>query len=208
MVGADPMAARMSGHSWTTEDIEMLSSLAGDLPWPMVLRAFNNCRPHRTAIALRRKADDLGLLRRCVGQWITSGALRSLMGVSYEQVRRWILDPSIQLPARRWGKGRAYPYWINRRDLRAFAAANPARFGGLSEGQLVELLDSEALAAQIAAMELPRPRQPVAVECIDTGRRYASIKAAARAAYVTPQRMAVVLASGGTANGRRYRRIP
>ena len=198
----------MSGYPWTIEDVEMLSSLAGDLPWPMVPGVFNNCRPHRTAIALRRKADDLGLLRRCVGQYITSGALRSLMGVSYEQVRRWILDPSMQLPARRWGKGRAFPYWIHRRDLRAFAAANPALFGGLSEGQLVELLDSEPLAAQIAAMELPRPYQPVAVECLDTGRRYASINAAARAAYVTPQRMAVVMASGGTANGRRYRRIP
>ena len=70
----------------------------------------------------------------------------------------------------------------------------------------MELLDSEPLAAEIAAMELPRPRQCVAVQCIETGRRYASIKAAARAAFVTPQRMAVVLARGSTANGRRYRR--
>ena len=193
-------------RAWSVEDIEMLSSLAGDIPWPLVPGRFNNCRPHRTPIALRRKAEDLGLLRRCVGQHITSGALRALMGVSYEQVRRWILDPSLQLRARRFGQGRAFPYWIHRRDLRAFARARPELFGGLSEGQLVELLDSEALAAQIAAMELPRPRQLVAVECVDTGRRYASIKAAARAAYVTPQRMAVVLASGGTANGRRYRR--
>ena len=68
---------------------------------------------------------------------------------------------------------------------------------------------------QAAAAELwreldwtPRPRRPVAVECVDTGDRYDSMTAAARAAYVTPQRMAAVLASGGTANGRRYRRIP
>jgi hypothetical protein len=45
------------------------------------------------------------------------------------------------------------------------------------------------------------------VECTDTGEMYDSMTAAAKAAYVTPQRMAVVLASGGTANGRRYRRI-
>jgi hypothetical protein len=189
---------------WTVEDIEMLSSLAGDIPWPLVPGRFNNSRPRRTATALRRKAEELGLLRRCVGQYITSGALRALMGVSYERARRWIL--SGQLPARRWGQGRAFPYWIHRRDLRAFARERPELFGGLSEGQLVELLDSEPLAAEIAAMELPRPRQCVAVQCIETGRRYASIKAAARAAYVTPQRMAVVLAHGTTANGRRYRR--
>jgi hypothetical protein len=53
----------------------------------------------------------------------------------------------------------------------------------------------------------PRPRQPVAVECLDTGETYASMTAAARAAFVTPQRMAMVLVSGGTANGRRYRRV-
>ena len=191
-------------RAWSVEDIEMLSSLAGDIPWPLVPGRFNSARPRRTPIALRRKADELGLLRRSTGQFITSGALRSLMGISYEQARRWIL--SGQLPARRFGQGQAFPYWIRRRDLRAFARARPELFGGLSEGQLVELLDSEHLAAQIAAMELPRPRQCVAVECIDTGRRYRSIKAAARAAYVTPQRMAVVLACGTTANGRRYRR--
>jgi hypothetical protein len=189
---------------WTVEDVEMLSSLAGDIPWPLVPGRFNSSRPRRTATALRRKADELGLLRRCTGAWLTSGALRSLMGVSYEQARRWIL--SGQLPARRWGEGQAYPYWIRRQDLRAFARVRPELFGGLSEGQLVELLDSERLATEIAAMELPRPRQCVAVECIETGRRYRSIKAAARAAYVTPQRMAVVLAHGTTANGRRYRR--
>jgi hypothetical protein len=189
---------------WTVEDIEMLSSLAGDIPWPLVPGRFNNSRPRRTATALRRKADELGLLRRCTGAYLTSGALRAMLGVSYEQARRWIL--SGQLPARRWGEGQAYPYWIRRQDLRAFARERPELFGGLSEGQLVELLDSERLAAEIVAMELPRPRQCVAVECVETGRRYRSIKAAARAAYVTPQRMAVVLAQGSTANGRRYRR--
>ena len=189
---------------WTAEDIEMLSSLAGDIPWPLVPGRFNSSRPRRTATALRRKADELGLLRRCTGAYLTSGAISTITGFSYEKIRRWITTGKV--PARRWGQGQAFPYFIRRQDLRAFARANPEKFGGLSEGQLVELLDSEPLAAEIAAMELPRPRRFVAVQCIETGRRYASIKAAARAAFVTPQRMAVVLAHGTTANGRRYRR--
>ena len=87
---------------------------------------------------------------------------------------------------------------------------------GLHASEAVWICDDDApevVRAEAAELwqELdwtPRPRQPVAVECVDTGDRYDSMAAAARAAYVTPQRMAVVLASGGTANGRRYRRIP
>jgi hypothetical protein len=77
----------------------------------------------------------------------------------------------------------------------------------LTEGQLVELLDSERLAAKIAAMELPRLVQRVAVECVETGQRYPSISAAAKAAYVANSRMRTVVIEGTTANGRHYRRV-
>ena len=183
----------------------MLGSLAGDIPWPLVPGRFNSARPRRTEAALRRKADGLGLLRNCTGQYLTSGALQAIAGFSRQRVRRWILRG--QIPARRFGQGQPYVYWIRRSDLRAFARANPEVFAGLSEGQLVELLDSEPLAAQLAALALPRQRQCVVVECVETGVRYRSIRAAAKAAYVTPQRMAAVLAHGTTANGRHYRRV-
>ena len=195
----------MGGRPWSPEDIEILGSLAGDIPWPLVPGRFNSARPRRTEAALRRKADDLGLLRNCTGQYLTSGALQAIAGFNAERVRRWILRG--QIPARRFGQGQSYAWWIRRSDLRAFAQANPEVFAGLSEGQLVELLDSEPLAAQLAALALPRPRQCVVVECVETGVRYRSIRAAAKAAYVTPQRMAAVLAHGTTANGRHYRRV-
>lgn len=190
---------------WTAEDIESLSSLAGDLPWRMVPGVFNRGRPYRTPTALRRKADGLGLLRRSVGQFVTAGAITAATGLSYETVRRWILTG--ELVARRYGKGGAFPYFIRRQDLRAFARRHPEPFGGLTEAELIQLLDSEMLAAEIAVMGLPRYTQLVEVECVETGKRFPSILAAAAAAFVTPQRMRVVCNRGGRANGRRYRRV-
>ena len=190
---------------WTPEDIETLSSLAGDLPWRMVPGVFNRRRPHRTPTALRRKADGLGLLRRSVGQFVTAGTITTATGLSHKTIRRWI--QSKELAARRYGKGGAFPYFIRRQDLRAFARQRPEPFGGLSEAELIQLLDSETLAVEIAAMGLPRYTQLVEVECIETGKRFPSILAAAAAAFVTPQRMRVVVNRGGRANGRRYRRV-
>jgi hypothetical protein len=190
---------------WTPEDVEMLSSLSGDLPWPMVPAVFNRFRPHRTATALRRKADGLGLLRRSVGQFITAGAIVGIAGINYERIRRWIL--SRELKARRYGEGSAFPYYISRKDLRAFARKHPEQFGGLSQSELLQLFDSEKLAEEIAAMELPRLSQKVPVMCVETGKRFESIQAAAKAAYVTPTRLQTVLRDGTTANGLRYRRV-
>lgn len=189
---------------WTPEDIEALCSLAGDLPWPMVPPAFNCTRPPRTATALRHKANGLGISRRTVGQFITTGAIKELTGYSYERIRRWI--KSGELATKRYA-GCGSPNFIARKDLRDFARKYPEQFGGLSESTLIQLLDSEKLAAIIVAKELPKWKKCVEVECVETGQRFASIKAAARAAYVVKERIRVVLITGGAVNGRHYRRV-
>ena len=189
---------------WTPEDIEALCSLAGDLPWPMVPPAFNCTRPSRTATALLCKANGLGISRRAVGRFITTGAIKELTGYSYERIRRWI--KSGELATKRYA-GCGSPNFIARKDLRDFARKYPEQFGGLSESTLVQLLDSEKLAAVIVAKELPKWKKCVEVECVETGQRFDSIKAAARAAYVNKERMRVVLITGGAANGRHYRPV-
>ena len=189
---------------WTPEDIEALCSLAGDLPWPMVPPAFNCTRPPRTATALLLKANKLGISRRAVGQFITTGAIKELTGYSYPRIQRWI--NSGDLTTKKYA-GCGSPNFIARKDLRDFARKYPEQFGGLSESTLVQLLDSEKLAAVIVAKELPKWKKCVEVECVETGQRFASIIAAARAAYVNKERMRVVLITGGAANGRHYRRV-
>jgi len=189
---------------WTPEDVEALCSLAGDLPWPMVPPAFNCTRPPRTATALLLKSYSLGISRRTVGQFITTGAIKELTGYSYTRIHRWI--NSKELKTKKYA-GCGSPYFIARKDLRDFARKYPEQFGGLSESTLVQLLDSEKLAADIVAKELPKWKKCVEVECVETGQRFASIKAAAMAAYVVKERIRVVLITGGAVNGRHYRRV-
>jgi len=191
---------------WSADDVEALASLCGDLPWPLVLKTFNRNRQHkRTETALRRKAESLGLLRACVGQFVTPGVLVEALGTSYERVRRW--TESGELPCVRFGGTRSHPRWIRRADLRAFARRRPEVFGGLSEAELVQLLCGEQLARELAERQMPRERLRYPVECIDTGGRWPSIGAAARAAYVTKQRMRHAVRHGGLVNGRRYRLV-
>ena len=197
-------APKRHWRRWTPEDIETLCSLAGDLPWAMVPAAFNRTRPPRTATAIKTKIERLGISRRAVGQFITTGAIKKITGFSYERIRRWI-DIRDLVTQKHAGPGN--PYYISRKDLRKFARKYPERLGGLNESTLVQLLDSEKLAAKIASMELPAWKRCVEVECVETGEKFKSITAAAKSAYVVEARIYTVLITGGCVNGLHYRRV-
>jgi hypothetical protein len=195
----------MACHRWTAKDIEMLGGLSGDLPWPMVVDAFNRWatqhnRPQRTDSALIKMCFRHGFPRRAVGAWITTDMIKAVAGISHKRVARWIRGGRLQ--------GRKFHedgiHYIRRVDLRRFARKHPHEFGGVSLASLVMLFDNEQLAQQIHEMELPRPKLVHAkpVVCVETGQRYESIHDAARNCYVTRQRLRIVLNHPGrTANG-------
>jgi hypothetical protein len=195
----------MSAARWSAEDLEMLAGLCGDMPWPMVVDAFGrwatrNGRPQRTESALAKRCVCHGIPRRAVGAWITTDMIKAVSGISHKRVARWIRAGKL--------KGRKFHedgiHYIRRADLRQFARRYPHEFGGVSLALLVMLFDNEQLAQQIHDMELPRPKLIHAkpVVCVETGRRYESIRSAARGCYVTNQRLRTVLNHPGrTANG-------
>lgn len=195
---------------WTAAEDEMLAGLCGDMPWPKLVQCYRQWasrtgKPARTDMALQRRCDLLGLQRRCVGEWITSGIVCQLLGISYPAVHRWFENG--WLPTYRQKSGSPYPHYFRRLDLRRLARQRPQLFGGQTEATLVQLLDNEQLARQIVAMELPHPRQSVPVICIEKGRRYPSIGSAARAVYVTPSRLRMVIDKpAATAAGYHWRR--
>jgi len=199
-----PPAPKRQCRPWTLDDIETLCSLTGDLPWAMVPAAFNRTRPPRSSAAIRIKIERLGISRRTVGQFITTGAIKEITGFSYQRIRRWI-DKG-ELAAQKYGDS-GNPYYISRRNLRKFARNYPERFGGLDESTLVQLFDSQRLAAKIVSMELPAWKKCVEVECVETGEKFKSITAAAKSAYVVETRIYKVLITGGCVNGLHYRRV-
>ena len=186
----------MGGKVWSSEELDILSLLAGDVPWPALPQTYCNTvaqhgYPKRTATALRRKCCDLGLQRAAIGRWVNAGLICQLMDISYEAVQT--LMRSGLLPGTRFGDTRGHRYYFKRTDLRRLAGTHPHLFGGLSCAALTQLFDDPKLAKQVAELQLPRLQQRRPVLCVETGITYRSISEAARAVYVTTKCISTAL---------------
>jgi len=180
----------MGGKVWSTDELDTLSLLAGDVPWPALPQTYwNTVRQHgypqRTATALRRKCNDLGLQRAAIGRWVNAGLICKLMGISYEAVQT--LMRSGLLPGTRFGGTRGHRYYFKRCDLRRLAGTHAYLFGGLGAAALTQLFDEPKLAKRVAELGLPKHQQRRPVLCVETGITYRSISEAARAVFVTPK---------------------
>ena len=186
----------MGGATWTPYELDTLSLLAGDVPWPALPQTYCNTvaqhgYPKRTATALRRKCCDLGLQRAAIGRWVNAGLICQLMEISYEAVQT--LMRSGLLPGTRFGGTRGHRYYFRRCDLRHLAVSHPHLFGGLDCAALTQLFDDPKLAKHVAELGLPRLQQRRPVLCVETGITYRSISEAARAVYVTTKCISTAL---------------
>lgn len=198
---------------WTETELVCLQVVCGDRPWPLAVQAYNNWAvqsgyPKRTSLALERKAQALGVYRKSEGQYITAGAISEILGLDRATPLRWIKRGL--LPSWRNGTGRAYAHYVSRADLRHLAREQPAFFRRYEYSRLVMLFDAPAVADYVYEVcpsnVIVRGRKRP-VECVETGRRYESIKEAARAAYVTSSRLWSVLDTNETANGLHWRSV-
>jgi hypothetical protein len=188
----------MGGKVWSSEELDTLSLLAGDVPWPALPQTYwNTVRQHgyprRTATALRRKCNDLGLQRAAIGRWVNAGLICKLMGISYEAVQTLMRNGL--LTGTRFGDTRGHRYYFKRTDLRRLAGTHAYLFGGLDCAALTQLFDDITLAKQVAELQLPRLQQSRPVLCVETGKVYPSLSAAARAVYVSPKCISTALDS-------------
>lgn len=186
----------MGGKVWSANELDTLTLLAGDVPWPALPQTYyNTVRQHgytrRTATALRRKCNDLGLQRAAIGRWVNAGLICQLMQLSYEAVQTLMRNGL--LPGTRFGGTRGHRYYFKRTDLRRLAATHPHLFGGLGCAALTQLFDDPKLAKRVAELQLPRLQQRRPVLCVETGKVYPSLSAAARAVYVTPKCISTAL---------------
>jgi hypothetical protein len=118
----------MGGKVWSSEELDTLSLLAGDVPWPALPQVYwNTVRQHgyprRTGTALRRKCNDLGLQRAAIGRWVNAGLICQLMDISYEAVQTWMRSNLLQ--GKRYGSTKGHRYYFTRASLRALAADPP-----------------------------------------------------------------------------------
>jgi hypothetical protein len=173
---------------WTQPEIDHLERLAGDVPFPTLLRSMHYKATHegwppRTdkAIVMRMRRSRQ-FCRARTGEWTTSYGAGELLGCPGSRVEAWlrrkavakILDPQ-------WTGGTRY---INRRSWRRLARVMPRVLGGFSSDALFSLLEDRDLADAIAEQH-PRPMGDWRVRCVETGQIWPSCAAAAKQLHVS-----------------------
>ena len=198
-------ASKRKPKPYTPEDIHLLTELAGELPMRLLVAEFNRRRPPRSWNSLRSKAWSMGLSTRSEGKYISTGAIKKLTGHSYDRISYWLDSKQLKyIQSCNPSKGHRF---VSRDNLWKFARKHPRQFGGIGHSELTQLFDSEIRASKIVAMKLPRLRQLVEVECIETGQRYKSLKEAAVAAFVNKSGISGSIDKGWAVNGLHYRRV-
>lgn len=186
----------MNGNPWTQPEIDYLLELAGDHPFPMLCRMYNRMAgnqgwPLRKPQGIRSAVYRYGGTTYAVGEWITVTQACHMLGGSNRLVDYWIEKGWI--PCRSFTKSAKCYRYISRSDLRRLARERPHVFGGIDKATLNEVLCDERLAEHIAANHPRRHSIPAPVIQVETVRRFPSIKAAARATYVTHQALQYAL---------------
>jgi hypothetical protein len=121
----------MGGKVWSSEELDTLELLAGDVPWPALPQIYwNTVRQHgyprRTGTALRRKCNDLGLQRAAIGRWVNAGLICQLMDISYEAVQTWMRNGLIA--GKRFGSTQGHRYYFTRASICTLARKHPHLF--------------------------------------------------------------------------------
>jgi hypothetical protein len=163
--------------------------------------------PKRTWAAIKHKCDHLKLSRVCIGEWIKATALGKTLGVSASTVARWIHGGKLEARQFKVGK-KGSAFYVKRVWLRKFARENPKLFGGLDRCTLYSLLDSEVLANEIAEASIPPNTIQVPVLCVETGKRFESLRHASEAVFISRWRITYAIKNPDkTAGGYHWQRL-
>lgn len=196
------------GIPWSNEEINLLHDLIGDYPREMVFREY--CRrarkqglPQRTHKAIQVKATNLGLTFKCFGQWLGTGDVAELLGIHSDRVDHWTRRYKEELGVLQISRNKR----VVRRSSWVQWARVPAHqrlLGGIPAYRLLRLLDDAELAHAIAKAHPRIPDNRIMVRCVDTGFKYPSIMAAAKANYVTHNAIRLGIKECRPVAGRRY----
>lgn len=199
---------------WSEEEMELLYSLAGDMPFKLVLSTFRgqakrNGWPVRSRHAIHSRATVEGLrFRDFSGTFLTTGAIAAMLDLSLYVVNDWF-QRHPDLPRRKIQNA-----WIYRRpDVKSWARRHPHLFGGLKFSNLMQLFDDEKFCEWILENYPNRPTgfaaRAAPVVCLETGRRYPSHSAAARAHFVHRTTISLAVKTGMPVVGKyTFRELP
>lgn len=187
--------------NWSAAELEALEDIATNQPSDLLTRRYNhwaaqNGYVQRTEHALRTKCSRRGIVCRPVGEWVSAGFVRDVLGIGNDTPQRWTERQWVT--AHRDPRGRRT---FRRTDLIRMAKERPAAFGGINPDRLFLLLEDRRLCNHIAKRFPRRAMDPRPVRAIETGWHYPSVRAAAARVYITRQAIQEAIRTGGTAAG-------
>ena len=174
--------------TWLPPEADLLESLAGDTPFPDVVRLMQRAAaqhgwPSRSARAIQLRLRRTGHPSRVrAGQHLTSGGVASILGCPADRVVGWMARPVVRriLEPRRIG----VVLYVDRAGWRRLARQQPRILGGFPVERLYALLEDQELAERVAAV-YPRQVGDYRIRCLETGQVWASSEAAAAELHVT-----------------------
>lgn len=209
------VANRKKVEPWSEAELDWLFNHIETLPLPRIVRAFAvwgrvNGYPVRTTYAIDHKIRRLGYSTRPEFEFYTFQRLAEMLKIPRDTIAGWkrlVRDP---LETYQHDHKRLAFNYVTIKQLQEFARNHPECFGGADEIGLQVLLEDSVWARQILRLHPKRPKphfQPKRVRCIDTGKVYASLGAAARDIHVVRQGIARAVYQGQRANGLRFELI-
>ena len=181
---------------WSEDEAALLDRLAGEVPWPEVVRRFQRYArrmgwPVRSDRALALRAARCGHpCRSRMGQWLTTYGAAELLGCRGDRVAAWANEQTVGAILQPVQVGRIR--YISRASWRRLAQQRPDVLGGFSADALFLLLEDRELADDVAARH-PIRRGDWRVRCLETGQIWPSCAAAAREFHVTPGAISVAI---------------
>ena len=187
----------------------MLESMAGNMPPKHLSACYNSWAsksgyPPRSANAIKCMMMRNKISRRAEGEWITCSYIAEVLGLKIDTPQRWAEKGFINCYRNR---GRSTRRYFRRSDLVEMARKHPCLFGGIDRDSLLSLLEDEDLVDSIVAAYPRRRGSGTPVQAIESGRIFPSVRAAAKALYVTPQGIHSAMRINGTCAGYHWRRI-
>ena len=173
---------------WTAAEADFLEQLAGEVPFPTLLRRMKIAATQhgwhpRSEKAITTRLRRVGLPGRSrYGEWMTTGGVGEILGCPGFRVEAWLRRKRIlELLDPHTARGVRY---ISRKAWRRLAREMPRVLGGFSGDALFLLLEDRDLADAVAAAH-PRPMGDWRVRCLETGQIWSSCGAAAQELHVT-----------------------
>jgi hypothetical protein len=163
--------------------------------------------PERTRRAIEAKAKRLtareNLSRKCTLNNWTRNELARTLGISPDRVRSWC-----RVGGLRESKVARNQSAIMRKVLKEWMLERPELVADIEKERLDFVLEDSQAIQEIKRHKPSRKGYPCPVICIDTGQKYPSAKAAARANYLSKGCVIRAIKTGGTSAGHRWAYLP